>query len=105
MKTKIKKDNSTGIPGVVVETGIPITSYSSITNKHYLVLDCLAVNENIRFPKSELKMFISAKSKFHRSSDKRFIFRTIDKFNCRMWRIADKAVLRTKRKNNGSGAQ
>jgi len=61
-------------------------------------LNALKVNESYTMPRIVEKIYASAKTTLQRSSKKVFIYRTLDKYSFRCWRIADGTVLKTKRK-------
>ncbi len=82
------------------EKGIELTpTTTEETLMMYAKLDELAVKESFRLPLTLKKDFDNAKHSHKRITKKIFIFRKLDSFNFRCWRVADGTVLKTSRKS------
>lgn len=76
-------------------TLIPRTNEETV--KMYEVLDKLAVGQSYRMPMNLIRTFTNAKVTHKRVTKKVFIFRKVDTYNFRCWRLADDTKLSTRR--------
>ena len=80
------------------EAGISVTPRSEESLMMYNKLDELTVGESYKMPFELLRIFTNARTAHKRITKKVFIFRKLDKFNIRTWRLADDTKLTTRRK-------
>jgi len=90
----MKKQQAVTIKSIKIETGIEVELRKSISEA-YELLDKLQVGQSIKVPSALKRQLLSAKCSIVRRTGKVFITRTIDKYNIRMWRIADGTKLKT----------
>lgn len=83
------------------EDGYDIVPKSEDTLVMFTKLNELKVGQSYTMPRSLLRIFVNAKVTLKRRHNKTFIYRNLDKYNMRCWRVEDGKILRavTKRKN------
>jgi hypothetical protein len=83
-----------------VETGIKVAIRSQEASGMYDALDKLDIGQSYKMPAEAERMFTNARVAHKRTTKKVFIFRKIDSYNIRCWRVADDTILtrRTKKK-------
>ena len=80
-----------------IEDGHTVALRSQETLEMYELLDRMGVNQSIKMPKELASTFHNAKNGHKRNGTKVFVYRNIDKYNIRIWRVEDGKVLRTLR--------
>ena len=80
------------------EEGINVTPRSEESLLMYKKLDELGVGQSYKMPFDLLRIFTNARTAHKRITKKVFIFRKIDKYNMRTWRLKDDTILTTRRK-------
>lgn len=82
-----------------IEDNVPVAPRTANAQAHeaFALLAKMSVGQSIRFPREMFRCFVSAKTSL-KETGKVFIFRNIDKYNSRVWRVEDGRVLITPRK-------
>ena len=82
------------------EKGLHIVPRSEDTIVMFNKLNELEVGDCYTMPKSLMRTFINAKTTLKRMEKKVIIYRNIDKYNFRCWRLEDGKILTTRRKKD-----
>ena len=94
----MKKEKPFNLASLTPETGFAISPRAEGLVEMFDKLDALQVGQSYRMPRTVLKTYASAKSAHKRNTSKVFIYRILDKYYFRCWRVANDTILRTSRK-------
>jgi hypothetical protein len=97
MKKSIKTKELSLLESVKIEKGVEVGFRSSGSGEMHDLLAKMEVKDSVKLPKTLFKQFAAAKTSLKRLNKKVFIYRNLDKYSFRIWRLADGTVLTTRR--------
>lgn len=94
----MKKKAVVNFESLKIEHNVPVQRQSKIVDSDAVkILEKMKVGDSIKFPEALLKPMVAAANTLRYRLKWVFSFRRLDKYDHRVWRLADGTVLRKKR--------